>query len=58
MDTPLAEFRAVIRLIVGIVVCLAAADADAAAPLWAIIALSVVGLIIAGCGVRAIKGKA
>lgn len=46
-----------IRLILGVIVCMAAADADAAAPLWAIVALSVVGVIIAGYGVRAIKGK-
>ena len=43
-----------IRLVLGIVLCLAAADADAAAPIWAIVALSVVGLIIAGYGVRAL----
>ncbi len=54
MDTPPAEFRAVIRLALGIVLCMVAADADAAAPIWAIVALSVVGLIIAGCGVRAL----
>lgn len=47
-----------IRLALGIVLCLAAADADAAAPIWAIVALSVVGLSIAASGVRAIKGKA
>jgi hypothetical protein len=44
----------VIRLALGIVLCLAAADADAAAPIWAVIALSVVGLIIAASGVRAL----
>jgi hypothetical protein len=44
----------VIRLILGVIMCMAAADADAAAPIWAIVALSVVGLIIAGCGVRAL----
>jgi hypothetical protein len=36
---------------------MAAADADAAAPIWAIVALSAVGLIVAASGVRAIKGK-
>ena len=46
-----------IRLMLGIVLCLAAADADAAAPIWAIVALSAVGLIVAASGVRAIKGK-
>jgi hypothetical protein len=54
VDTPPAEFCAVIRLILGVIMCMAAADADAAAPIWAIVALSVVGLIIAGCGVRAL----
>jgi hypothetical protein len=44
----------VIRLVLGVIMCMAAADADAAAPLWAVIALSVVGLIIAGYGVRAL----
>jgi hypothetical protein len=57
VDTPPAEVRAVIRLMLGIVLCLAAADADAAAPIWAIVALSAVGLIVAASGVRAIKGK-
>lgn len=55
MDTPPAEFCAVIRLILGVIMCMAAADA--AAPSWAIVALSVVGLIIAASGVRTIKGQ-
>jgi hypothetical protein len=52
VDSPLTEFCAVIRFILGVILCMAAADADA--PLWAIIALSVVGLIIAASGVRAL----
>jgi hypothetical protein len=47
----------VIRLILGVITCMAAADADAAAPLWAVIALSVVGLSIAASGVRALGKK-
>jgi hypothetical protein len=54
VDSTPAEVRAVIRLVLGVIMCMAAADADAAAPLWAVIALSVVGLIIAGYGVRAL----
>jgi hypothetical protein len=57
VDSTLAEVRAVIRLILGVIVCMAAADADAAAPLWAVIALSVVGLSIAASGVRALGKK-
>ena len=41
-----------IRLILGVILCMAAADADA--PLWAILALSITGLIIAVSGVRAL----
>jgi hypothetical protein len=47
----------VIRLILGVILCMAAADTDAAAPSWAVLALSVVGLIIAASGVRTIKGQ-
>jgi hypothetical protein len=42
-----------IRLILGVILCMSAADAEA--PLWAILALSIIGLVIAASGVRALE---